>query len=690
MFLLVLALCSTAGGLLLNRKYALKIRTGILFFALALFFIPLFSDLCARHGSLLMTLLDYAAFSPAATGSARIPAALIGTALLYCICALFLRRFSCPRSESPAAKKAARASWIIVLVPSILFFAYIWARDRYPLEQPEAVFYTLTMPLTGMDGGLPLEVALSVFLPALLFTFADAWLSRQAALHFYVNRESGKSHNFGAVAPLSAILVSAFFLVYIALALPLSAYITAAEIIRAGSSSPATAQPGTEIPPDGQTASASALQQEAPHEAGGEPKAAEPAPAAPAAPAAPKTDRQLDSTETARAAAEKAQKAARAQKAAQAERALGDAFYRQYYVDPRTVQLEFPAHKKNIIIIMMESMESSFSDKANGGFFDTNYIPHLTALAENSINFSATDDLGGGMKLYGTSWTIAAFLSKFNGIPFALSGSLNPVGLKHFLPGSIGLTDILAQAGYRQLFIFGSDEAFASRGTFFRDHGNVELHDFNYYKKTGDIPADYHVYWGIEDQRLYPLARMELDKLAESDTPFMFGLLTVDTHTPGGYVCPICPDNGAKTEEGRFSDVVLCADQQVSNFLDWAKTQSWYSNTVIAVMGDHQFMNRRVFPPDATVATRYWIDLFVNSTQTLSAPGADKRRKFSSFDMFPTILESMGVNIPGRALGFGRSLYSPAPTLIEELGSVEKVNAGLEHPSSIYDSWIHP
>ena len=45
----------------------------------------------------------------------------------------------------------------------------------------------------------------------------------------------------------------------------------------------------------------------------------------------------------------------------------------------------------------MESMESSYADQEDGGIMDDNYIPNLTKLAKENINFSDKADgkLGG-------------------------------------------------------------------------------------------------------------------------------------------------------------------------------------------------------------------------------------------------------------------------------------------------------
>ena len=72
-------------------------------------------------------------------------------------------------------------------------------------------------------------------------------------------------------------------------------------------------------------------------------------------------------------------------------------FYEKYYVNPAKTKLDFPSQKRNLIYIFMESMESSYADQEDGGIMDDNYIPNLTKLAKENINFSDKADgkLGG-------------------------------------------------------------------------------------------------------------------------------------------------------------------------------------------------------------------------------------------------------------------------------------------------------
>lgn len=61
---------------------------------------------------------------------------------------------------------------------------------------------------------------------------------------------------------------------------------------------------------------------------------------------------------------------------------------------------------------------------------------------------------------------------------------------------------------------------------------------------------------------------------------------------------------------------------------------------------------------------RRWIDVFINASVSFDE-NVLKNRKFSSFDMFPTILAALGCDIKENKLGFGMNLFSGEKTLCE-------------------------
>lgn len=291
----------------------------------------------------------------------------------------------------------------------------------------------------------------------------------------------------------------------------------------------------------------------------------------------------------------------------------------------------------------------------------------------------------------GTNWTIAGLVSKFGGAPLnPFYMDANPSGLNSFLPNLVTLTDILRSQGYNQRFIFGSDKRFASRDAFFAEHGEVEVHDIAWYKSQGLLPEDYKVFWGFEDAKLYDFAKMELVELAASESPFFFGMLTVDTHSPQGYVCSGCVVDHA---DSQIKNVIQCADRQIGCFVEWLSAQPFYESTTVVLLGDHLFMDTdssNLYGEYVVhdnfgggvanaASTRRWLNIFINSAKE---PQRQYGRQFSSFDMFPTILEAMGVRVPDGA-GFGRSLFSGEETLLEKY-DIEYVNTEIMKNATQY------
>ena len=58
--------------------------------------------------------------------------------------------------------------------------------------------------------------------------------------------------------------------------------------------------------------------------------------------------------------------------------------------------------------------------KESGGAQKESYMPELEVLANNNINFSHQDRLGGSYTLEGTQWTIASMVAQESGIPLLL------------------------------------------------------------------------------------------------------------------------------------------------------------------------------------------------------------------------------------------------------------------------------
>lgn len=368
-------------------------------------------------------------------------------------------------------------------------------------------------------------------------------------------------------------------------------------------------------------------------------------------------------------------------------------FIEQNYVDPRTTKITFPDKKRNLIYIYLESMESTFASKGDGGGLDFNCIPELTTLAEENTNFSNSDKLGGGYPAYGGTWTMAGIFSQTSGIPIKNSEQTDDVNATlaeqySFSSQARNLEDILADEGYNQCFMIGSDATFGGRRAYFESHGKgkTEICDYNTAKENGQIPEDYYVWWGYEDQKLFANAQEKLTELSSKDEPFNFTMLTVDTHFEDGYVCEQCQNEFG---DNQYANVMACSSRQVDAFVKWIQQQPFYENTTIVISGDHLTMDSDFCNDVSEDYERSVYNVFINLPEGLDTSfEKTHNREFATLDMFPTTLAAMGVTIEGDRLALGVNLFSDEQTLTEQYGR-KGLDKELMKKSKFYDMLIN-
>ena len=368
-------------------------------------------------------------------------------------------------------------------------------------------------------------------------------------------------------------------------------------------------------------------------------------------------------------------------------------FIEQNYVDPRTTKITFPEQKRNLIYIYLESMESTFASKGDGGGLDFNCILELTTLAEENTNFSDSDKLGGGYPAYGGTWTMAGIFSQTSGIPIKNSEQTDDVNAtlaeqSSFSSQARNLEDILADEGYNQCFMIGSDATFGGRRAYFESHGKgqTEICDYNTAKENGQIPEDYYVWWGYEDQNLFANAQEKLTELSSKDEPFNFTMLTVDTHFEDGYVCEQCQNEFG---DNQYANVMACSSRQVDAFVKWIQQQPFYENTTIVISGDHLTMDSDFCNDVSEDYERSVYNVFINLPEGLDTSFEKTHsREFATLDMFPTTLAAMGVTIEGDRLALGVNLFSDEQTLTEQYGR-KGLDKELMKKSKFYDMLIN-
>lgn len=362
--------------------------------------------------------------------------------------------------------------------------------------------------------------------------------------------------------------------------------------------------------------------------------------------------------------------------------------YQDEYRDPNTVTITFPEQKRNLIYIMLESMETSYLDKESGGALDKNLIPELQQLAKDHINFSHNESVGGFREVTGASWTVGSMVAHTAGVPLKVPDGIsdwqNGYGKDgEFLPGLTSLTNILHQQGYYQTLMVGSDASFGGRDTYFETHDIDHIYDLYTGWRDGIVPNGYwNGWWGFEDKYLFEYAKQELTEISQKNQPFAFTMLTVDTHHIGGYICDLCGSDHAES----YENAIACSSKQVGEFVAWIMDQPFYENTTVVITGDHCSMDRGYFDRNVDDGyVRHVYNCFINAA---AEPVRTTNRQFSAMDMFPTTLAALGCTIEGDRLGLGVNLFSDGSTLMEDMGYT-KLCTELSKKSELYADYFY-
>ena len=338
-------------------------------------------------------------------------------------------------------------------------------------------------------------------------------------------------------------------------------------------------------------------------------------------------------------------------------------FVDTYYVAPSKDNVRFPEKKRNLVYIYLESMETTFTDKAHGGDFKDDVIPELRELASEGECFEGGKDrLNGGHVITGATYTMSGIVAQTAGIPIA-GGKTNAASTyaDTFYPGIRTLGDILKDEGYDQAFMCGSPVSFGSRKTYLKSHGIDDFFEYDYASANNYIPKGYKVWWGFEDKKLFEFAKTKVTEMASKEKPFCLTILTADTHFEDGYVCELCGDKF----DTQYSNVMACSSRQVSEFVRWLQKQDFYENTTIILSGDHITMDADYCNG---VDKEYERRTYTNIINSPVKPVNDRHREYTTFDMFPTTLAAIGAKISGNRLGLGTDLFSGSPTLYERFG----------------------
>ncbi|MFH1135489.1 MAG: sulfatase-like hydrolase/transferase [Pseudomonadota bacterium] len=321
-----------------------------------------------------------------------------------------------------------------------------------------------------------------------------------------------------------------------------------------------------------------------------------------------------------------------------------------FYRSPRVGTAE--GSRPNLVFIYAESLERTYFDEARF----PGLITGLRDLEKNALTFTGIE------QVEGTGWTIAGVTASQCGIPLVTTGAGgNSMGnLDQFLPGASCLGDQMKALGYRLSFMGGASLEFGGKGKFYSSHGFEEVQGRE--ELSASLPdPDYESDWGLYDDSLFDLAFEKYKALSSSKENFGLFLLTLDTHHPDGHQSQAC--RGVPYQDGSIPmlNAVSCSDRVISRFVNRVLKSDYAANTVVVVASDHLAIYNGASELLNQKGERNRRNLFLALGGGIE-PGVVERRG-ATLDIGPTVMKLLGFDVA--ALGLGRSLLDPAPTLLE-------------------------
>jgi phosphoglycerol transferase len=293
------------------------------------------------------------------------------------------------------------------------------------------------------------------------------------------------------------------------------------------------------------------------------------------------------------------------------------------YINPENINIE-PHNSKNLVLIYMESMEDAYKDS---DLFGRNLLKSL--YKEKGVSFKRYRQRGA------TGWMIAGIFATQCGRPITAS----------FVEDNhICLSDILDEHGYYNIFMGGTSLEFTRKGDFFLKHKYHEVYGREEWVKRGVQEINE---WGAYDEDIFKQAKIRLEELHKKGGLFNLTILTGDTHAPNGYLSEYCKTRGANSLE----EIVECSSYQVSNFVEFIKEKGYLKNTNIVIIGDH------LFPLDSQFhnipkSERFIFNRFISEELPIK-----NRKEIVHFDLFPTILDYIGLKVKDGSLALGKTAF---------------------------------
>lgn len=323
-----------------------------------------------------------------------------------------------------------------------------------------------------------------------------------------------------------------------------------------------------------------------------------------------------------------------------------------------------PETRPDVLLIYLEGLERTFN---RSDLFGDVYA-QMNAYEAEGLTFSNV------MQVEGTGWTLAGLTATKCGVP-PLSNGLRFHNKFHeqtdFLTSKTCLPDVLADAGYRNKFILGSDQTFSGKNNLLASHSFDHVLD-RFEMETMYPPSEVEAAlsdWVLDDEMLFETARRVYDDMIVDPSPIFMVIETFGPHGGSAILSRNCTPDGQATIWENVPDTVACTLSDMDPFIDHVRNARQDRPTLVFLLSDH--LNHgteisREMPEGERRNSAVMFGLGFDSPYLM--PGTVNDRPASLMDLYPTMLSVIGFAGPDAKAGLGVSLFAEQETLVEEKG----------------------
>lgn len=239
---------------------------------------------------------------------------------------------------------------------------------------------------------------------------------------------------------------------------------------------------------------------------------------------------------------------------------------KELYQTSNTTQkvLKSNIKKPNVLVIIWESFTKKATEHTINGIEVT---PRFNTLKKEGIYFP---------NMY------ASGDRTDKGIPAILSGyPAQPTASIITEPNKSAKLPVLSKDfeinGYSTDFYYGGEVEFANIKSY------LYSSDFQKIVSKQDFDSkDWNSKWGAHDEIVF---KKFLNDHANVNQPFFSTILTLSSHEP--FEIPTQNAFEGDNEQTKFMNAMYYADQSLGSFIDSAKQQPWWDNTLVIIVADH-------------------------------------------------------------------------------------------------------